>query len=252
MEPTEYSRFLSHWVEKFDPERSWLLGSGAKPPLETEIQASWQNLVTLNTPEFDREARRLRNQTQAGLIYRLLVGSDSFADTVRVTTQLAQSALNATLQHHRIILDQAFGEPSNPAFSILGMGKLGGRELNLSSDIDIFCVFAEDGETAGPRVRDHGDYFTRLTQQLGKSLETQTADGIVARVDQRLRPWGSAGQLAIPVIACEDYYEVHGREWERFALLKARPVAGDLGLGFRAVTDLETFYISKIPRFRCL
>ena len=148
-----------------------------------------------------------------------------------MTTQLAQSALSAALQHHRIILDQAFGEPSNPAFSILGMGKLGGRELNLSSDIDIFCVFAEDGETAGPRVRDHGDYFTRLTQQVAKSLDSQTADGIVARVDQRLRPWGSAGQLAIPVIACEDYYEVHGREWERFALLKARPVAGDLGLG---------------------
>ena len=249
MEPTEYSRFLSHWVEKFDPERSWLLGSGAKPPLETEIQATWQNLVTLTTLEFDREARRLRNRTQAGLIYRLLVGSDSFADTVRVTTQLAQSALNATLQHHRTILDQAFGEPSNPAFSILGMGKLGGRELNLSSDIDIFCVFAEDGETAGPRVRDHGDYFTRLTQQLAKSLETQTADGIVARVDQRLRPWGSAGQLAIPVIACEDYYEVHGREWERFALLKARPVAGDLGLGTELLQTLKPFMYRKYLDF---
>ena len=249
MEPTDYSRFLSHWVEKFDPERSWLLGSGAKPPLETEIQASWQNLVTSNTPEFDREARRLRNRMQAGLIYRLLVGSDSFADTVRVTTQLAQSALNATLQHHRIILDQAFGEPSNPAFSILGMGKLGGRELNLSSDIDIFCVFAEDGETAGPRVRDHGEYFTRLTQQVAKSLETQTADGIVARVDQRLRPWGSAGQLAIPVIACGDYYEVHGREWERFALLKARPVAGDLGLGSELLQTLKPFIYRKYLDF---
>ena len=129
------------------------------------------------------------------------------------------------------------------------MGKLGGRELNLSSDIDIFCVFAEDGETAGPRVRDHGDYFTRLTQQVAKSLETQTADGIVARVDQRLRPWGSAGQLAIPVIACEDYYEVHGREWERFALLKARPVAGDLGLGTELLQTLKPFIYRKYLDF---
>ena len=249
MEPTEYSRFLSHWIKKFDPEQSWLLGTGATPPLETEISASWQNLVTLDTPEFDREARRLRNRTQAGLINRLLSGTDSFVDTVRVTTQLAQSALDATLQHHRAILDQAFGEPSNPAISILGMGKLGGRELNLSSDIDIFCVFAENGETAGPRVRDHGDYFTRLIRQVAKSLEAQTADGIVARVDQRLRPWGSAGQLAIPVVACEDYYEVHGREWERFALLKARPVAGDLSLGTDLLQTLKPFIYRKYLDF---
>ena len=249
MEPTEYSRFLYYWVQKFDPEQAWLLGTGATSPQEKEIQASWQHLVTLSTPEFDREARRLRNQTQAGLIYRLLAGTDSFADTVRITTQIAQSALNATLQHHRKILEQAFGEPSNPAFSILGMGKLGGSELNLSSDIDIFCIFAEDGETAGPCVRDNGDYFTRLTQQLAKSLGAQTADGIVARVDQRLRPWGSAGQLAIPMIACEDYYEIHGREWERFALLKARPVAGDINLGAELLQTLKPFIYRKYLDF---
>ena len=108
---------------------------------------------------------------------------------------------------------------------------------------------AEDGETAGPRVRDHGEYFTRLTQQVSKSLETQTADGIVARVDQRLRPWGSAGQLAIPLIACGDYYEVHGREWERFALLKARPVAGDLGLGSELLQTLKPFIYRKYLDF---
>ena len=129
------------------------------------------------------------------------------------------------------------------------MGKLGGRELNLSSDIDIFCVFAEDGETSGPRVRDHGDYFTRLTQQLAKSLDALTVDGFVARVDQRLRPWGSAGQLAIPVVACEDYYEVHGREWERFALLKARPVAGDRDLGTNLLDSLKPFMYRKYLDF---
>ena len=78
--------------------------------------------------------------------------------------------------------------PRYRGFTILGLGKLGGREMNLSSDIDIFCIFAEDGETSGPRARDHGDYFTRLTQQLARSLDEPTVDGFVERVDQRLRP----------------------------------------------------------------
>ena len=162
---------------------------------------------------------------------------------------MAEAALHASYLHHQVILEQAFGVPSNPAFTILGLGKLGGRELNLSSDIDIFCVFAEDGETSGPRVRDHGDYFTRLTQQLAKSLDALTVDGFVERVDQRLRPWGSAGQLAIPVVACEDYYEVHGREWERFSLLKARPVAGDLELGLTLLRSLKPFLYRKYLDF---
>ena len=249
MQPVEYSQFLKRWVEKFDPEQAWLRDSGATSPTASAIQVSWQQLVTASTHEFDREARLLRNQTQAGLIYRLLNGVDSFEDTVRVTTQMAEAALEASLSHHRVILEQAFGVPSNPAFTILGLGKLGGRELNLSSDVDIFCVFAEDGETSGPRVRDHGDYFTRLTQQLAKSLDALTVDGFVERVDQRLRPWGSAGQLAIPVVACEDYYEVHGREWERFSLLKARPVAGDLELGHTLLRSLKPFLYRKYLDF---
>ena len=249
MQPVEYSQFLKRWVEKFDPEQAWLGNAGATPPDQAQIHSAWQQLVELNTHDFDREARFLRNQTQAGLINRLLSGLDSFEDTVRVTTQMAESALDASLMHHRTILEQAFGVPSNPAFTILGMGKLGGRELNLSSDIDIFCIFAEDGETSGPRVRDHGDYFTRLTQQLAKSLDAQTVDGFVERVDQRLRPWGSAGQLAIPVVACEDYYEVHGREWERFALLKARPVAGDIELGDELLKSLKPFMYRKYLDF---
>ena len=180
MHPTEYSQFLKRWTEKFDPEQIWLKEAGSTAPTESAIRQDWQKNVPLSTPEFDRHARILRNQTQAGLIYRLLSGLDTFEDTVRVTTQMAESALDASLAHHRVILDSAFGAPSNPALTILGMGKLGGRELNLSSDIDIFCVFAEDGETSGPRVRDHGDYFTRLTQQLAKSLDALTVDGFVA------------------------------------------------------------------------
>ena len=125
MQPVEYSQFLKRWVEKFDPEHAWLRDFGATPPTASEIQAFWQQLVTMRPHDFDREARLLRNQTQAGLIHRLLNGADSFEDTIRVTTQMAEAALDASHVHHQVILEQAFGVPSNPGFTILGLGKLG-------------------------------------------------------------------------------------------------------------------------------
>ena len=249
MTPIAYSAFLRRFIERFDPDQGWLTSEGCVAPSDEHLRSAWQALVEKPTADFDREGRRLRQRIQAGLIYRLLHGIDQFRDTVRVTTALAEAALEASLAHHTPILEHAFGVPQDRRFVVLGMGKLGGRELNLSSDIDIFCVFATDGETQGPRVRDHGEFFTRLTQNMAKSLDQQTADGFVARVDQRLRPWGSAGQLAIPVVACEDYYEVHGREWERFALLKARPVAGDLALGLDLLGALKPFMYRKYLDF---
>jgi glutamate-ammonia-ligase adenylyltransferase len=247
--PFEYSRFLSRWAETHDPDHAWLLTEGAIRPDLLALRRSIEASSRQPTAVFDQEIRQLRNRHQAGLIYRLLHGIDSFSDTVAVTTALAETCLQASLDHHQAILETAFGTPAHRGFVVLGMGKLGGRELNLSSDIDIFCIFAEDGETSGPRVREHGEFFTRLTQQMAKSLDAQTVDGFVARVDQRLRPWGAAGQLAIPVVACEDYYEVHGREWERFALLKARPVAGDLALGHALLTNLRPFMYRKYLDF---
>ncbi len=249
MTPMEYSAFLRRFVETKDPDATWLQGVGARAPDDETIRSEWAQLSSAPTDVFDREARWLRQRTQAGMIYRLLSGIDRLEDTVRVTTVMAEAALQASLDHHWPLLEHAFGAPGDPRFVVLGMGKLGGRELNLSSDIDIFCVYATDGETAGPRVRDHGEFFTKLTQAMAKSLDQHTADGFVARVDQRLRPWGSAGRLAIPVAACEEYYEVHGREWERFALLKARPVAGDLELGQSLLNALRPFMYRKYLDF---
>ena len=92
MHPTEYSQFLKRWTEKFDPEQIWLKEAGSTAPTESAIRQDWQKNVPLSTPEFDHHARILRNQTQAGLIYRLLSGLETFEDTVRVTTQMAESA----------------------------------------------------------------------------------------------------------------------------------------------------------------
>lgn len=249
MTPLDYSPFLQRFAAKQADVEAWLESLAAPPPTTQTLEGHWQTLIDQPTLAFEQAARRFRQDIQAGMIYRLLAGLDGFEDTVATTTAFAETALEASLAHHWPLTEQAFGAPADRRFAVVGMGKLGGRELNLSSDIDIFCVFGSDGETSGPRVRDHGDFFTRLTQAMAKSLDAVTADGFVARVDQRLRPWGNAGRLAIPVAACESYYETHGREWERFALVKARPVAGDLELGQSLLGALRPFVYRKYLDF---
>jgi len=111
---------------------------------------------------------------------------------------------------------------------VIAMGKLGGRELNFSSDIDLIFVYGAAGETrGGRRALPHQDYFDRLGRELIAMLNETTADGFVFRVDMRLRPFGDGGTLTASLAALEHYYAVHGRDWERYALIKARAITGD-------------------------
>ena len=109
---------------------------------------------------------------------------------------------------------------------VIGMGKLGGGELNFSSDIDLIFLYPEQGETDGPREVSNEEYFTRLGQSLIRLLDARTAEGFVFRVDMRLRPLGEPGPLAMNFGAFEDYLQQHGRDWERYAWVKARAVTG--------------------------
>jgi glutamate-ammonia-ligase adenylyltransferase len=109
---------------------------------------------------------------------------------------------------------------------VIGMGKLGGGELNFSSDIDLIFLYPESGETDGPRGADHFEYYTRLGQKLIQLLDAPTVDGFVYRVDMRLRPFGDSGPLVTSFAALEDYLQQHGRDWERYAWIKARPITG--------------------------
>ena len=106
------------------------------------------------------------------------------------------------------------------------MGKLGGGELNFSSDIDLVFLFPEHGDTDGPRPLANEDFFTRLGQLLIRLLETRTPEGYLFRVDMRLRPFGDSGALVASFGAFEDYLQVQGRDWERYAWVKARPMTG--------------------------
>jgi glutamate-ammonia-ligase adenylyltransferase len=106
------------------------------------------------------------------------------------------------------------------------MGKLGGRELNFSSDIDLIFLFSEAGETSGPRIVDNEEYFNRLGREIIRLLDVRNADGFVFRVDMRLRPFGESGPLVVSLASLEDYLQQHGRDWERYAWIKARAIVG--------------------------
>ena len=110
---------------------------------------------------------------------------------------------------------------------VIGMGKLGAYELNFSSDIDLIFCYPSAGETDGRRAISNEEFFTRMCRQVVKLLDKQTVDGFVFRVDTRLRPFGDSGALSLNFDAMENYYQSHAREWERYAMVKARPVTGD-------------------------
>lgn len=165
-----------------------------------------------------------------------------YARTSWVARCCAQAALDAAA----VELTARHGQPqrsdgSPQALQVLALGKLGGIELNFSSDIDLVFAFAERGQTAGPRALDNEQFFQRLGQRLIQLLGEVGAEGFAYRVDMRLRPFGKAGRLALSAAAMEQYYQRDGRDWERYAWIKARPLAGDLAAADELLRILRPF-----------
>ncbi len=165
------------------------------------------------------------------IAWRDLAGFATIAETLQEQSAFAQSAIQQAQQHARRILARTFGEPRSAAgvvqeLIVVGMGKLGGGELNFSSDIDLVFLFPEHGETDGARSLANEDFFTRQGQLLIRLLETRTPEGYLFRVDMRLRPFGDSGALVASFAAFEDYLQVQGRDWERYAWVKARAMTG--------------------------
>jgi len=190
--------------------------------------------------------RHYRRREALRLIWRDVCGLDSVQDTLAGASALAEACLAAALQFAEADFTQRYGQPRNAAgepqrLVVIGLGKLGGSELNFSSDIDVILAFADNGSSDGARTLDNETYFARLGQLLVKLLAQITVDGYVFRVDLRLRPFGSAGRVALSFAAMEQYYQREGRDWERYAWIKARPVAGDIAAGKRLIATLRPF-----------
>jgi glutamate-ammonia-ligase adenylyltransferase len=175
------------------------------------------------------QLRRWRRRELTRIAWRDLAGWADLSRTLAELSDFADAAIRAAAAHARATLIARYGEPRSVSgesqpLVVVGMGKLGGGELNFSSDVDLVLLFPEHGETDGERRISNEEFFTRLGQSLVRLLETPTADGFVLRVDLRLRPFGDSGPLAASFAFFEDYLPRHGRAWERYAYVKARPV----------------------------
>jgi glutamate-ammonia-ligase adenylyltransferase len=202
-----------------------------------------------------RQLRHLRQREMVRIAWRDIAcaeGQVGLKQTMADVSALADACIQGALSWLQTALVEQWGEPQNAAgeaqhMLVLGMGKLGAGELNFSSDVDLIFVYPEAGETTKGKSKEQ--FFTRLGQQLVRALDENTAEGFVFRVDMRLRPFGQSGALASSFSALENYYQTHGRDWERYALIKARVVAGDAALGKELFDILRPFVFRRYLDF---
>lgn len=192
--------------------------------------------------------RRLKRREMARIGLRDLSGRATVDETVEDLSNLADVCVRQVLAIHWQELTARWGEPKPQEFAIVGLGKLGGRELNYSSDIDVMFLYAADGDVTreGRRVMSNQQFFTKLAEAVVASVGANTAGGGLFRIDLRLRPEGNAGPLVRSVDDCEVYYASRGETWERMMLIKARPVAGSADLVHEF---LETIHSFRYPRY---
>ena len=203
--------------------------------------------------------RRFRARQQVRIIWRDISRQADLKETCADLSDMADACIDLAYQWLYVGHCEQFGTPIGRRTGqaqhmvILGMGKLGAHELNLSSDIDLIFGYPEGGETEGvKRSLDNQEFFIRLGQRLIKALDAITVDGFVFRTDMRLRPYGSSGALVLSFNALEQYYQDQGRDWERYAMIKARVVGGDLAAGAQLLEMLRPFVYRRYLDFSAI
>ncbi|WP_217125111.1 bifunctional [glutamate--ammonia ligase]-adenylyl-L-tyrosine phosphorylase/[glutamate--ammonia-ligase] adenylyltransferase [Hydrogenophilus thiooxidans] len=230
-----YSPHLAHLLSA----RPWLADWLAKTVTQPLTTATLEDF--LQTPPFaqnateiplDARLRQMRAAVFAHCAVRDLALAAPLEEITGAMTRFAECAIRHAYDHHYAALIERHGRPQSEGgweqeFLIVGMGKLGGGELNVSSDIDLVFVYPEEGETAGPKILSNAEFFTKLGRRLIQTLAEPTGDGWVFRVDMRLRPHGDSGPLVVSFEMLEDYLMTQGRTWERYAWIKARALTGE-------------------------
>jgi glutamate-ammonia-ligase adenylyltransferase len=208
--------------------------------LDAEIMLPWRadymrlylsKCTVTDETSLKHALRGLRQRVMLRVIARDLNDLADLDEVMQTMSALAEVAVRFALQHLTPWLEAQYGEPigergDKQSLIVVGMGKLGGYELNVSSDIDLIFAFEQDGETNGEKSLSNNEFFARLGKKLIAAIDDVTEDGFVFRVDMRLRPYGSEGPLACSLNFLEEYYQNQGREWERYAWIKGRVIAG--------------------------
>ncbi len=185
-----------------------------------------------NDEDLMRVLRLLRQKEMLRIAWRDLAGLAEVEQVLYELSDFAEAVIAQTLAWLYQQTTENLGTPCNAQgeaqqMLVMAMGKLGGRELNFSSDIDLIFAYAEEGSTEGGRRLSNHEFFLRLARRLVRVLDEITVDGFVFRVDTRLRPNGDSGPLAMNFNAMELYYQLQGRDWERYAMIKAKIIGGE-------------------------
>ncbi len=218
-------RLLAHPPPLFAPE------SLAAPCSRCQIRAWLQADGVATEEQLHQRLRLVRQATLLQVITRDLNGLADLGEVMGSITALAEETLRFALSRLQPWMRETYGVPRHAVnwepqdLVVVGMGKLGGGELNVSSDVDLVFLYREDGETDGAKRISNQEYFTRLSRRLIRALSEYTSDGHVFRVDMRLRPYGDSGPLVMSHDMLENYLHAQGREWERYAWVKARVVS---------------------------
>ena len=205
-----------------------------------------------------RALRALRHREMVRIAWRDIGGLADLDETLADTSSFADAVLGACLARLTEWQQERLGVPlgedgETQSLVVLALGKLGAGELNFSSDIDLVFAFPRPGMTDGARRQlSNDEFFVRLGRRLIKVLNERTKEGFVFRVDMRLRPFGAVGPLALSFDALEDYYQTHGRDWERYALIRARAVTGDAERGEALLARLRPFVYRRYLDFGAL
>ena len=228
---TQCSRYLQHLLESDADLLPWLRGHYLQPCGAEEMAAWLDAMPAADEASLSHALRQLRKRVMLKLLARDLGGLADLDEVVRCMTALAELAIQRSQALLMGSLVAQYGQPLGAesgalqTLLVVGMGKLGGRELNVSSDIDLIFLYPEDGECDGARALSNHEFFSKLGRRLIGLVGELTDEGMVFRVDMRLRPYGDSGPLVMSFAALEEYLVEQGREWERYAWIKARVVS---------------------------
>ena len=222
----EQSPYCANLSQKYPDWIEGMINSSSQ--MENQLQ---DIPITSNEDEFKKSLREFRNQSLLKICWRDLIQQEDIYTLLNDISLLADSCVQIASEWVRSQMVTKYGEPRSHDgdivhFVVIAMGKLGGKELNFSSDIDVMFCYSDSGNTDGNRSISNQEFFTQLAQGLIRVLSDVTSDGFVYRVDCRLRPFGESGPLVVNFNHIEDYLQTHGREWERYAFIKARVIVG--------------------------
>lgn len=226
--------------------------------LNTRAGEELSDLPLTDIKQVMRALRLFKKRYLLRITLRDITGEADIQASMNELTFLAETIISASLQWSLKYNQNRYGVPDKSSVSIIAVGKLGGEELNYSSDVDLMAVYENDeGQTSGTlnpsgvlynRISNH-EFYCKVIEILSKALSSQTEDGIAYRVDLRLRPQGQKGDIVLPLQAYRTYYESWGRTWERMMLIRARPVAGDVKLGQAFIETVRPFVWREVMDF---